>query len=122
MTAFGGGVAVTALLGSSTAMALIVAGLAGSGTIGGATGLAVLLGADVGSAVVSGIFASGSSIAAGLAPLFLFAGYVTFSASTEFRPRNIGRLLMGLGFMLLALKGIVSATAPLREAACSTAC
>lgn len=117
MTAFGGGVAVTALLGSSTAMALIVAGLAGNGAIGGPAGLAVLLGADVGSALVSGIFASGSSAAAALAPLFLFAGYVTFGASTEFRPRNIGRLLMGLGFMLLALKGIVGATAPLREAA-----
>lgn len=116
MTAFGGGVAVTALLGSSTAMALIVTGLAGNGAIGGATGLAVLLGADVGSALVSGLFASGSSVASGLAPLFLFAGYVTFSASTEFRPRNIGRFLMGLGFMLLALKGIVGATAPLREA------
>ena len=61
MTAFGGGVAATALLGSSTAMALIVAGLAGNGAIGGPTGLAVLLGADVGSALVSGIFASGSS-------------------------------------------------------------
>ncbi|WP_134725650.1 Na/Pi cotransporter family protein [Paracoccus luteus] len=117
LPAFGGGMVVTAVLGSATAMALIVAGLAGSGAIGAAAGLAVLLGADVGSALVSGLFASGSTAAASLAPLFLFAGYVTFSASTEFRPRNIGRLLMGLGLMLLALKGIVGATAPLRDAA-----
>lgn len=117
VTAFGSGLAVTAVLGSATATALIVAGLAGSGTLGATTGLALLLGADVGSALISGLFASGSTVAASLAPLFLFAGYIAFSVSTEFRPRNVGRLLIGLGLMLLALKGIVGATAPLREAA-----
>ncbi|WVT76656.1 Na/Pi cotransporter family protein (plasmid) [Sinorhizobium chiapasense] len=116
LTAFGGGVVATAVLGSATAMALIVAGLAGAGAISAPAGLAVLLGADIGSALVSGLFASGSSLAATLAPLFLFAGYVAFSASSEFRPRNAGRILMGLGLMLMALKVIVSATAPLRQA------
>ena len=116
LTAFGGGIAATAVLGSATAMALIIAGLAGAGAIGATTGLAVLLGADIGSALVSGLFASGSSLATTLAPLFLFAGYLTFGASNEFRPRNAGRIMMGLGLMLLALKVIVSATAPLREA------
>jgi phosphate:Na+ symporter len=116
LTAFGGGIAATAVLGSATAMALIIAGLAGAGAIGAATGLAVLLGADIGSALVSGLFASGSSLATTMAPLFLFAGYLTFGASSEFRPRNAGRIMMGLGLMLLALKVIVSATAPLREA------
>ncbi len=116
ITAFGGGVLATAVLGSATAMALIVAGLAGAGAISAPTGLAVLLGADIGSALVSGLFASGSSLAAMLAPLFLFAGYVAFSASSEFRPRNAGRILMGLGLMLMALKVIVAATGPLRQA------
>ncbi|WP_104668331.1 Na/Pi cotransporter family protein [Ensifer adhaerens] len=116
LTAFGGGVLATAVLGSATAMALIVAGLAGAGAISAQTGLAVLLGADIGSALVSGLFASGSSLAGVLSPLFLLTGYVAFSVSGEFRPRNAGRILMGLGLMLMALKVIVSATAPLREA------
>ena len=116
LTAFAGGVAATAILGSATAMALIVAGLAGSGGVSAATGLAVLLGADVGSAIVSGLFASGSSVASTFAPLLLFAGYLTFSFSVEFRPRNVGRVLIGLGLMLFALTLITSATAPLREA------
>ncbi|WP_077963033.1 Na/Pi cotransporter family protein [Ensifer adhaerens] len=116
LTAFGGGVLATAVLGSATAMALIVAGLAGAGAISAQTGLAVLLGADIGSALVSGLFASGSSLAGVLAPLFLLTGYIAFSVSGEFRPRNAGRILMGLGLMLMALKVIVSATAPLREA------
>src|SRR5262245_21672120 len=116
ISAFAAGGLATAALGSSTAMALIVAGLAGSGAIGTSIGLAVLLGADVGSALISAIFASGSSYALWLSPLLLFAGYVTFSASSEFRPHNLGRMLIGFGLMLISLKLIVGATAPLREA------
>ncbi|MDK1389578.1 Na/Pi cotransporter family protein [Sinorhizobium sp. 8-89] len=116
LAAFGGGVVATAMLGSATAMALIIAGLAGSGAIGGTTGLAVLLGADVGSALVSGLFVSGSSLSMKLAPFCLFAGYVTFGLSSEFRLRSAGRIVLGLGMMLLALTMIVAATAPLRGA------
>jgi len=115
-SAFLAGGAATAILGSGTAMALIVAGLAGSGAIGTGLGLAVLLGADVGSAVVSSVFASGSAFIVWLAPLLIFAGYCIFTASREFRPHNIGRILIGLGLMLLALKLIMTATVPLRGA------
>lgn len=114
--AFAAGSVATATLGSATAMALIVAGLAALGAVGTSTGLAVLLGADVGSALVSAIFASGSSAALWLSPLLVFAGYATFSASSEFRPHNFGRILIGFGLMLMSLKLIVGATAPLREA------
>lgn len=116
IAAFGGGLGVTAVLGSATATTLIVASLAGSGVLAPATGLAVLLGADVGSAATAAVLASGSSVAAMLAPVLIFAGYLTFGRSAEFRPRNMGRMLIGLGLMLLALKLVVGATAPLREA------
>ena len=116
LSAFLAGGIATATLGSATAMALIVAGLAASGAIGTAMGLAVLLGADVGSALVSAVFASSSSYALWISPLLLFAGYVTFSASSEFRPHNFGRMLIGFGLMLMSLKLIVGATVPLREA------
>ena len=116
ISAFAAGGMATAVLGSATAMALIVAGLAGSGAIGTSIGLAVLLGADVGSALVSALFASSSSYALWGSPILLFAGYVTFSASNEFRPHNVGRILIGFGLMLLSLRLIVGATVPLREA------
>ncbi len=116
VSAFAAGAAATAILGSGTAMALIVAGLAASGAIAPALGLAVLLGADVGSAIVSSILASGSSLALWASPILLFAGYVTFSATEEFRPHAIGRILIGLGLMLLALLLIRVATEPLTEA------
>jgi phosphate:Na+ symporter len=116
ISAFAAGGMATAALGSATAMALIVSGIAASGAIGTSIGLAVLLGADVGSALVSALFASSSSYALWLSPLLLFAGYVTFSASSEFRPHNVGRILIGFGLMLLSLRLIVGATVPLREA------
>ena len=64
---------------------------------------AVLLGADVGSAIVSSVFASGSNFALWASPLLIFAGYVIHSWSNELRPHNLGRILIGLGLMLLSL-------------------
>ena len=110
-----GGIATT-ILGSGTAMALIVAGIAASGSIDTALGLAVLLGADVGSAIVTSIFASGSNFALWTSPILLFAGSVIFSHTEEFRPRNVGRILIGLGLMLLSLQLIKTASAPLSTA------
>ncbi|MGQ0483910.1 MAG: Na/Pi cotransporter family protein [Hyphomicrobiales bacterium] len=116
LQAFAAGGAATAILGSGTAMTLIVAGIAASGAIGTSLGLAVLLGADMGSAVVSSLFASGSSLALWASPILLFVGYVIFSATEEFRPHNVGRILIGLGLMLLSLTLIREATKPLTDA------
>ena len=116
VSAFLAGGGATAILGSGTAMTLIVAGLAASGAIGTSLGLAVLLGADVGSAIVSSVFASGSTLLVWIAPLLLFVGYCVFTVTRDFRPHNVGRIMIGLGLMLLALKLIVTATAPLRDA------
>ncbi|MFW6076603.1 MAG: Na/Pi cotransporter family protein [Hyphomicrobiales bacterium] len=115
-TAFASGTVATLMLQSGTATALIITGLANSGVIGAATGIAVLLGADLGSAVVSAVFAIAGPLVTPLSSILLFAGFVVFSVSTDFRPRNAGRILMGLGLMLLALNLVVSASEPLREA------
>lgn len=117
VTALLAGTGATVLLQSGTATALIITGLAAAGTLEAARGLAVLLGADIGSAIVSAVFAAGGSfLSLWISPLLLFGGYVLFSASSAFKPRNIGRILMGLGLMLLALKLVSAATSPLREA------
>ncbi len=116
VSAFLAGGVATAILGSGTAMTLIVAGLASAGAINTALGLAVLLGADAGSAIVSALFASGSSLALWASPLLLVAGYVVHSWSDELRPHNMGRILIGLGLMLLSLTLIRQASAPLSHA------
>ena len=48
--------------------------------------------------------------------MLLFAGYIVFSATEEFRPHNVGRILIGLGLMLLSLTLIREATKPLTDA------
>ena len=116
VSAFMAGGIATAILGSGTAMTLIVAGLASAGAINTALGLAVLLGADVGSAIVSAVFASGSNMALWASPILLFTGYVVHSWSSELRPHNMGRILIGLGLMLLSLTLIKQASAPLSTA------
>ena len=116
VTAFISGVVATFFLQSGTATAVIITSLAAGGLIAGAAGLAVLLGADLGSAVVTGIFAVAGPQITGLSPVLLFVGYVFFATTEDFRYRNFGRILMGLGLVLLALSLIVGATQPLREA------
>ena len=78
-------------------------------------GLSVLLGADAGSSLVSAVVASGSNIALWTSPIFLFAGYIIFQWSDELKPHNVGRVLIGLGLMLLSLRLVSAATTPLNQ-------
>lgn len=116
ISAFAAGVIATLIVGSGTATTLIVTNIAVTGALPVALGLAVLLGADVGSAVLSSVVASGSSLALWTSPIFLFVGYMLFNWTREFKPHNIGRILVGLGLMLLSLRLVSQATAPLNEA------
>ncbi len=112
LSAFGTGLLVTGVLQSSTATALILASFAGRGLITIGMALAVMLGADVGSTLVAQVF---SFNVQALAPLLIAAGVITFMASKGDRPRNLGRIAIGLGLMVLALKLLGEAAAPLRE-------
>ena len=116
ISAFIAGIVATFFLQSGTATAVIITSLAAGGMMAGAAGLAVLLGADLGSAVVTGVFAGAGPQITGLSPVLLFAGYVMHATTEDFRYRNFGRILMGLGLVLLALSLIVASTLPLREA------
>jgi len=112
--AFLAGLGVTALLQSSTATCLMTASFAGRGLVIGASALAVMLGADVGTTLVAQVF----SLEIGwLSPLLIIAGLVAFQAARRKRTRDIGRLLIGLGLMLLALRLIVSGSGPIRDSA-----
>jgi phosphate:Na+ symporter len=115
-TAFLAGGLATIVVGSGTATSLIVTNIAATGALPLFLGLSVLLGADVGSAVLSSAVASGSSLALWTSPIFLFIGYILFNWSEEFKPHNMGRILIGLGLMLLSLRLVSQATMPLNAA------
>jgi phosphate:Na+ symporter len=99
-------------LQSATAVSLIIASFVAGGYVSSAIGIATLLGADFGSAFVVRILRHDLSL---LIPVLLLAGTVAFRASEARNWRQIGRILFGLGLLLLALKLIGQASDPLRS-------
>ena len=113
LTAFATGMAVTGILQSSTATALIVSSFGGRGMIALPAAIAVMLGADVGSTLVVQVLSLDISW---LSPLFLLVGVVGFLGTEDSKRRNLSRILIGLGLMLLAIRLIMLASHPLRDA------
>ncbi len=108
------GLGVTALVQSSTATSLMTSAFVGQGLIPLPAALAVMRGADVGTAAMAVLFSFDLSW---LSPLFIFVGVVLFITRQDTTPGRIGRVLIGLGVMLLALRLVVEATEPLLESA-----
>ena len=106
------GLGVTMLLQSSSATALLTSSFTGQGILTTATALAIMLGADVGTTLVAQILTFDLSA---LSPILIAVGVILFTYSAGGRRRDVGRLLLGLGMMLLALKLIVAASLPMRE-------
>jgi len=106
------GIAVTALVQSSTATSLMTSSFVGQGLVTLPAALAVMRGADVGTALMSVLFSTDLSW---LSPLFIFVGVVLFITRSASPAGRIGRVLIGLGLMLLALQLVVEATGPLFE-------
>lgn len=100
------------LLQSSTAVAVLTAAFAGTGSLAGSAGVALILGADLGSAIVAQILLAPIH---GLIPVLLIVGVTLFLRSQNRRPRQAGRILVGLALVLLALTLIRDATEPLRD-------
>lgn len=110
--AFASGLGVTMLLQSSSATALLAASFSGQGILTTATALAVLLGADVGTSLVAQVLTFDFSA---LSPMLIAIGVALYTYFPHGRARDAGRLTLGIGLMLLALKLIVAASSPMRE-------
>ncbi len=101
------GLGVTALVQSSTATALIVSSFVGQGLVTLPMALAVMLGADVGTSLMTVVFSFDLSW---LSPLFIFVGVVLFLSRESTAVGRFGRILIGLGLMLLALRLVAAST------------
>ncbi|QLF70456.1 Na/Pi cotransporter family protein [Peteryoungia desertarenae] len=99
-------------LQSATAVALIVSSFVAAQYVSSAIGIATLLGADLGSAFVTRILRYDLSI---LIPVLLLLGTISFRASESRTWRQLGRILFGLGLLLLSLRLIGEASDPLRN-------
>jgi len=112
ITAFFAGLGMTTLLQSSMATTLIVTAFAGQGLVNASTGLAIILGADVGTTLVAQLLSLDISMAT---PILLVAGYIFYTLEHNGRLKNIGRVMIGLALMLMALTMIRNTAAPLKE-------
>ncbi|MES2941608.1 MAG: Na/Pi cotransporter family protein [Pseudomonadota bacterium] len=107
------GMGVTALVQSSTATALIVSSFVGQGLLALPLALAVMLGADIGTSLMAVVFSFDLSW---LSPLFIFVGVVLFISRQDTDVGRFGRILIGLGLMLLALRLVTASTGVLTQA------
>lgn len=108
------GVGLAIVLQSSAAVALLASGFSMSGYIGFGTGLAVVLGGDLGSAIIIQIL---SFKLDWLIPLLLAFGGWMFVKVEQKSWRQLGRVLMGIAFILISLQFLREAVDPIRESA-----
>jgi len=98
--AFFAGALVTALLQSSTATGLMTASFVTGGVVDLVPALSVMLGANVGTTLVVQALSFNISV---VTPILLCLGVVAFKRSSRTRARDLGRVAIGAGLMLLAL-------------------
>jgi len=99
-------------LQSSTASAVIIASFVARDIIRPRMAQAMMLGANLGTAIVT-VVLSADIHWVGSAAIFL--GVVMHRVFDGNKPRNLGRALLGLGLMLLALQLLGDVTAPMRD-------
>jgi len=114
ITAFFAGLGITGVLQSATATTLLLSSFVGRGLLALPIALAMVLGADLGSALVAQVFAFDVKW---LWAVGASAGVLMFMASSDDRVRNAGRIAIGLGLMLLALKVLGDVGGALRASA-----
>lgn len=112
LAAFAAGLGVTAVLQSSTATGLMVTGFAAGGAVALVPALAVMLGANVGTTLIVQIL---SFNVAAIAPALILIGVLLFRRSGATRTRDLGRVAIGLGLMLMALHQLVSTITPFED-------
>lgn len=110
-TAFAAGVGVTAILQSSTATGLMVTGFAAGGLVDLMPALAVMLGANVGTTLIVQVL---SFDVAAVAPVLVLIGVTMFRRASA-GPRDFGRVLIGLGLMLMALRQLLDIVTPFED-------
>jgi phosphate:Na+ symporter len=113
LPAFLTGLGITALLQSSTATGLLATSFTATGFIDLAPALAVMLGANVGTALLTQVLSFNMGL---VGPPLVLAGVLLFRWVDDGRLKNLGRVGIGLGLMLMALAGLVHTLGPVENA------
>src|SRR5262245_14214425 len=111
--AFLAGMGLTAVLQSSTTTALMATSFVAAGFITLIPALAVTLGANVGTTLIVQVL---TFDVAALAPIFVLVGLIAFNRGGKTRTRDLGRVAIGIGLILLALHLIITTIEPVEKA------
>jgi phosphate:Na+ symporter len=111
--AFMAGLLVTALLQSSTATGLMTASFVAGGEVDLVPALAIMLGANVGTTLIVQILSFNVSA---VAPLLFVVGVTAFKRGGQTRTRDLGRVAIGVGLMVLSLHILLDTLAPTENA------
>ena len=110
--AFFTGLGVTALLQSSTATGLLATSFTATGVMTLAPALAVMLGANVGTALLTQVLSFNMGL---VGPPLVLTGVLVFRWAAGGRAKNLGRIAIGLGLMLMALAGLLHTLGPIEN-------
>jgi phosphate:Na+ symporter len=110
--AFLAGLGVTSILQSSTATGLMVTAFAAGGLVDLVPALAVMLGANVGTTLIVQVLSFDVSR---VSFLLILIGVFMFRRSGVTRTRDLGRVGIGLGLMLIALQHLFSMIIPFED-------
>ena len=112
-SAFSAGLILTAILQSSTATGLMTASFCAEGLVALVPVLAIMLGANVGTTLIVQLL---SFNIAAIAPVLFVLGLVAFRSGAQTRFKDLGRVAIGLGLILLALHILLDTLAPAENA------
>ena len=113
IAAFAAGLGLTALLQSSTATALLTSSFAAEGLVDLVPALSIMLGANLGTTLIVQVL---SFNVAAVAPVLFVLGLVAFRSGPRSRIKDLGRVAIGLGLMLLSLHILLDTLAPAEDA------
>ncbi|MGN6750425.1 MAG: Na/Pi cotransporter family protein, partial [Xanthobacteraceae bacterium] len=107
------GIGVTAILQSSTATGLLMTSFAARGLVDLVPALAVMLGANIGTTLIVQVLSFDISA---LAPILFLVGLFAFNVGGRTITRDLGRVAIGLGLMLLSLHILIDTLVPAETA------
>jgi phosphate:Na+ symporter len=111
--AFLAGIFVTALLQSSTATGLMTASFVTDGAVDLVPALAIMLGANVGTTLIVQVLSFNVSA---VAPVLFLVGVTAFKRGGQTRTRDLGRVAIGVGLMVLSLHILLDTLEPAENA------
>jgi len=113
LLAFLAGLLVTTLLQSSTATGLMTASFVTDGSVNLVPALAIMLGANVGTTLIVQVLSFNVSA---VAPVLFLIGVTAFKRGGQTRTRDLGRVAIGVGLMVLSLHILLDTLAPAENA------